>query len=205
MPRKEGKHWKESFMETSRVIFSQYTWVPPPIPITTFDNYVSVWWCYGTKRHWLFQLPKDASVKLKQPYMLNVCPFKIKSNSKHFKSSSMAQKHAKWQIFIHVKTFTLGEKTPKKPAKNENTGLVVILWSCFIRRPPVQEDHFWVFSRVVVLYRLDCISELEYACGYFNTSQFNEISIQKTSRVQISFIWILEYHWLTYPFVYAKY
>ena len=101
-------------METSRVIFSQYTWVPPPIPITTFDNYVSVWWCYGTKRHWLFQLPKDASVKLKQPYMLNVCPFKIKSNSKHFKSSSMAQKHAKWQIFIHVKTFTLGEKNPQK-------------------------------------------------------------------------------------------
>ena len=90
-----------------------------------------------------------------------------------------------------------GKKNPKKPAKNENTGLVVILWSCFIRRPPVQEDHFWVFSRVVVLYRLDCISELEYACGYLNTSQFYGISIQKTSRVQISFIWILEYHWLT--------
>ena len=34
---------------------------------------------------------------------------------------------------------------------------MVASWRCFIRRPPVQDDHFWVVRRVVLLYRFDFI------------------------------------------------
>ena len=48
--------------------------------------------------------------------LLNIQAFKIKNNSKHFKSSRMAPKHAnaKWQImqrFIHCLDIYSGEKT----------------------------------------------------------------------------------------------
>ena len=53
-------------------------------------------------------LPKGACVTMKQPFLLlNVCTIKIKSNSKHFRSSRMVSEDAKWQIFIHTKTYSL--------------------------------------------------------------------------------------------------
>ena len=119
-----------------------------------------------------FNFLYGASTRLKQPStLLNVCLFKIKSNSKYSKSSRMAPKHAKWQIFIHYKTFTLGgNKNLLRTTTLVGLYLVVVLWRCFMRWAPVQEDHFWVVPRVVVLYRFDCISELDYASGYFNTT-----------------------------------
>ena len=43
----------------------------------------------------------------------------------------------------------------KKPATNDHNSLVVILWRCFIRQPPAQDDHFCMVARVVILYRFD--------------------------------------------------
>ena len=45
----------------------------------------------------------------------------------------------------------------QKPIQNNHIWLVVVLWRCFLRQLPVQNNHFRVVSRVVVLYRFDCI------------------------------------------------
>ena len=34
---------------------------------------------------------------------------------------------------------------------------LLFIFAGFIRRPPVQHDHFWMVPRVVVFYRFDCI------------------------------------------------
>ena len=54
------------------------------------------------------------------------------------------------QIFIQE---NITVKKKKKSAKNEHICLVAVLQTCFIRRPPAQEDHFWVVPRVVAVYR----------------------------------------------------
>ena len=69
----------------------------------------------------------------------------------------MTPKHAKLQIFfqqvfIVLETFTVGIKAKNLP----RTGVS----GCFIRWPPVQDDHFWVVPKMVVLYRSDCIKYL---------------------------------------------
>ena len=43
------------------------------------------------------------------------------------------------QIFIQE---NITVKKKKKSAKNEHICLVAVLQTCFIRRPPAQEDHF---------------------------------------------------------------
>ena len=64
--------------------------------------------------------------------------------------------HQNTKTFISYKTFTVGKKL--KPAKNDQIWLVVAWYRFFIRRPPFQDDHFWVVPRVVILYRFDCRS-----------------------------------------------
>ena len=85
-------------------------------------------------------------------YLFNICTFKIKSNWKHF---NLQEWHQNTKTFISYKTFTVGKKL--KPAKNDQIWLVVAWYRFFIRRPPFQDDHFWLVPRVVVLYRFDCI------------------------------------------------
>ena len=86
-------------------------------------------------------------------YLFNICTFKIKSKT-----------------FL---IFEIGTKTPKplflikhslleirlKPANNDQIWLVVNWYRFFIRRPPFQDDHFWMIPKVVVLYRFDCMSK----------------------------------------------
>ena len=59
------------------------------------------------------------------------------------------------KLFLREDLFTirysLWEKN--KPAQNYHMWLEVVSWRCFIR--PVQDDHFRVVPRVVVLYRFD--------------------------------------------------
>ena len=43
----------------------------------------------------------------------------------------------------------------KKKNLSWTTTFAVVLWRCFIKQPPVQDDHFWVVPRVIVLYRFD--------------------------------------------------
>ena len=102
--RKEGKHWKESLMQTSRTTFLLYTAVTPPIATTIFYVIAIVWWRHETKG--LVALPNVTSVTVKQPStLLNICT--LKSNSKHFKSLRTAPKHAKWYIFFQTKIYSL--------------------------------------------------------------------------------------------------
>ena len=49
------------------------------------------------------------------------------------------------------------KKKKLKPAKNTQLWFVVAWYMFFIRRPPFQDGHFWVVSKVVVLRRFDCI------------------------------------------------
>ena len=56
------------------------------------------------------------------------------------------------QMFILYDTIIVGEKL--KPAKNDQIWLVLVLYRCFIRRPPIWDDHFRVVPSVV-LYRCD--------------------------------------------------
>ena len=97
-------------------------WHHPFFHLPKLFVYAIVWWHYGTASYWYCWLPKGTSVTVKQRSMfLNICTFKLKINSKHFKSSRMAPTHPKWQMlftqrFIHYKTFTLWEK---KTAQND--------------------------------------------------------------------------------------
>ena len=56
------------------------------------------------------------------------------------------------QMFILYETIIMEEKL--KPAKNDKIWLVLVLYRCFIRRPPVSDNHFRVVPSVV-LYRCD--------------------------------------------------
>ena len=63
--------------------------------------------------------------------------------------------------YNHVKIYSLkdvhsGGKN-QKPTQNNHIWLVVVLWRCFSGQLPVQNNHFRVVPRVVVLYRFDCI------------------------------------------------
>ena len=69
-PRKEGKYWKGSLVETFRMIFSLYPGVTPPISTRSFYVYVIIWWLYRTDSSWKFWLPKGAGITVKQPSML---------------------------------------------------------------------------------------------------------------------------------------
>ena len=59
-------------------------------------------------------------------------------------------------MFIVYKTFTTRIKT-KNLFKKARFGLWFFYNGGFIRWPPVQDVHFLVAPRVVVLYRFDCI------------------------------------------------
>ena len=87
-------------------------------------------------------------------HLFNVCTFRIKSNWKLF---DLQEWHQNTKAFISYKTFTVKKKL--KPGKNDQIWLVVAWYRFFIRRPPFQDDHFWVVPRVVVLYRFDCITK----------------------------------------------
>ena len=50
--------------------------------------------------------------------------------------------------YIHYKTFTLREKKQNKTAENYHIWLVVVLWKCFIRQPPVQDDYCRVVPKL---------------------------------------------------------
>ena len=56
---------------------------------------------------------------------------------------------------LYSSKYHSGEKN-KRPAKNDHIWLVVVLSTCFIRRPPAQDYHSWMVPIVVVLYRFDC-------------------------------------------------
>ena len=58
---------------------------------------------------------------------------------------------------------------------------MIILWRCFIRRPPVQDDHFWVVPRVVVLYRFDC----NWSFFWFSFVFWNVTNISTASLIQV--------------------
>lgn len=83
--------------------------------------------------------------------LLNVCKFEIKINSKHLTSWRMAPKHPKSHSLstkrcIYYKRFTLEEK-------NKNLEDFV---KVFYKTTICPRNHFWVVSRLVVLYRFDC-------------------------------------------------
>ena len=141
-------------METSRMIFSLY------MSDITYSNYKLLY-----LHNYLIVLWNKKVLVALASYrfmLLNIQPFKIKNNSKHFKSSRMAPKHAnaKWQImqrFIHYLDIYSGEKTR---IYSERPHLASgCLLKCFIRWQLVQDNHFWVVSRVVVLYRFDCTKQ----------------------------------------------
>ena len=95
-------------METSRMIFSLY------MSDITYSNYKLLY-----LHNYLIVLWNKKVLVALASYrfmLLNIQAFKIKNNSKHFKSSRMAPKHAnaKWQImqrFIHYLDIYSGEKT----------------------------------------------------------------------------------------------
>ena len=50
----------------------------------------------------------------------------------------------------------------QKPIQNNHIWLVVVLWRCFLRQLPVQNNHFRVVPRVVVLHRFAVLSLFSY-------------------------------------------
>ena len=161
MPRNEGKQWKESPTEIFRMIFLLYTGMPPPIPTTSFYGCIIVRWHYGTNSYWYLWLSKGASVAVKQlsillMYVQNQNLLKI---FHIFKNGTKTPKIA--NHYSHKDLFTLRHsvwRKRQKPAQSDQIWLLFILWRCFIRQPLVQDNHFWVVSRVVVLYSFDCRS-----------------------------------------------
>ena len=97
-------------------------------------------------------------------YLFNISTFKIRSNWKHFWFSRMALKREIVNLYSSKALF-LSKHSPlkkkTKPAKNDQIWFVVAWYRFFIRRPPFQDDHFWVVLKVVVLYRFDC-SKVEW-------------------------------------------
>ena len=79
--------------------------------------------------------------------------FRMKNNLKYLQESTKTHNFK----FLFKKILQWWEK-PKKPAKNNHICLVAVLWRCFIRQRPAQDDHFWVVPKVVMLYRFDCSS-----------------------------------------------
>ena len=75
--------------------------------------------------------------------------FKIKLNPNisHLQECHQNAQNGK-SLFWGKKTKTCSEQTHLASGS---------FWRYFIRRPPVQDDHFWVVPRVVVLNKFDCM------------------------------------------------
>ena len=69
----------------------------------------------------------------------------------------------------------------QKSSQNNHIWLVVILWRCFIRQPPVQDNQFWVVPRVAVLYRFDCIKIQASGLSIKQYRHFQRVKLQNTT------------------------
>ena len=93
------------------------------------------------------------------------------------------------RLFIVYKTFTVGIKTKNLPWMTR-FGLWSFYTGVFIRRPTIQEDHFWLAPRVIVLYRFDCtLILLKLSIFRKNIKDIKDKSITRNIfRIQDDFI-----------------